>query len=574
MEVVSKTSLPPLVQGAPLGSLRVELVAIALAAASARDSCPAARISWWGASDPEGDLVELTGRTVSLLFPVRARLQHLNRYLLDVGKLDIDIVDVRGADCSFVGRVQLDVGALAAGRPLAALLPVVAAGGAVVGSLSVSAQLAFMPTADDRGRAQPRLEQEAEQAASGGAGGEAAQRGGHSAASPPVAGPEAPLLLLSYQPEEYLEDTGSGSADVLDPLGAAHVGAGLAASPQRDGPAAATAAAPAAAAAEAAVCSQRLQEVILEGDGAQLACGIEVRVEAAFQLPAPDAPGGTCYCAYVAAVWQSDRRRRATTHVVTVHSVDPMGPTAVWNARLRLAAAPEEFSAGAAATGVDDDLDSHLASRGPFLLLNVWRRPPPPALPAAVAAAQLLRRDKAPAAPGPLDALAGCAAVDLSGLPAAGEVAGRYAVVDTRQRVQGSLKVAVTPSAALAQRFAQLAQPPGHLPGKDAGGSAAAGEGSGGGLEVPTPAAALLCASKLAPSAELEALQLGAVEPAAAATGRPPARACSAAARPPPRPPATRYAWSGSDSDDDAMGMLGVNFEGAVSGSEEEEPAP
>ena len=164
-----------------------------------------------------------------------------------------------------------------------------------------------------------------------------------------------------------------------------------------------------------------------------------VRVETALHLPTTAAAGGAR--AYVQAVWGAQRQHQQRTAAVPVHVVAAadLGGTAVWNADLALPA----VAASWASRGGGDSSSS--GSFGPVLLLNVW----------STAAAE--GSGTAGGAAAVLDALIGCAVVDLSVLPLLREQQGWWHIVGSAEQQQGQLKASVRPDSLLLQQLCSQA---------------------------------------------------------------------------------------------------------------------
>jgi hypothetical protein len=281
-------------------------------------------------------------------------------------------------------------------------------------------------------------------------------------------------------------------------------------------------------------------------------CAVRVIVESALELPGPRALhfAAATYSTYASVVWQRCRQRRRTTHAVTVHEAPPLpGRAAAWGAEVELDVDWGEFTDGLAA--------------GPCVLLNVWAR----AAPEGAAARQLLAlagtsAAKSSAVPAPDDILIGCAVVDLSSL--AGEVKGKFALVDMRQAAKGAIKATITANSTLARRLlaqrSLAADESGVVAAKGGGaeapGSAAAAEAR---LEVATPevqavspvpaprhAAAAAAAVEHSTAPVVVLCSGGSSNPASAAAAAPAAL----------QPPKQQYAWSGSDSDEDDVDWI------------------
>jgi hypothetical protein len=479
MDERSRCSLPPRVAGPCAGVLALRLGALAPAAAAPPHAALTAVVRWWGAAAERVPLGSGSDNNeAEVAFPLHAPPAALRRYLADAGALKIELE--RGGDK--VGAARLPLGALAAGAlEFEGELEVVAPRGGAAGAL--------------RARLRLRLDAPARPAAAAPEAAPAARRA------------DAPAAAAA-EPSAFLPD-------------APPVAAPLVAAPPAAKPAALTASPP----------------------PARATATLRVRVESALHLPdlkrgegeEDESEGGDGekggHAAgeyYVTAVWRGAapgaRGARATTPAARAAR-----RAAAWGVDLALEVSPVDW--GVQQSGA---LPGPMA--GPVLLLNLWRAVPLPPLggegggggasnAVAFAASAPRPSSAAPAKPGPLDALVGCAAVDLAELPALGAVGGRFPAVDAARRVRALVRASAAPSPALAAALAPLA-----------------------------PHAPAACTPALAPERA----------PAAAA----PALQTAAAAATP------RCAWSGSDSGSDAgAAAAGVCYEGAVSCEEEEEEA-
>ncbi|KAI8475817.1 MAG: hypothetical protein J3K34DRAFT_516995 [Monoraphidium minutum] len=164
---------------------------------------------------------------------------------------------------------------------------------------------------------------------------------------------------------------------------------------------------------------------------------VRLGVERALNLQLQEPPEGCVPGCYVRCEWPGGGPAECSPLVAAAHG--PLG--AAWSAQWlhsRLLALPEEWCwrrPGGAAGGA--------GGGPPLLLVQLWVRP----LAAPAAAALPPLRAAPPAAPAPGDALAGCAAVDLSPLAAMGSLDGWYHLVDYYRQIIGQIRVEVTPAA-------------------------------------------------------------------------------------------------------------------------------
>lgn len=514
--VEGATSLPPQVQGVSKGLLRVSLDdIITWTASKPRPEHLFARISWWGDAPGIQTDVPLRPSGTSVSFQLRAGPAHISNYLCDMGSLDILIMQPSNASKA-IGKVTLDTKAIAkAGlAPFQQALPVLGLkSGSTIGTLPLTVEIIY---AD--GIQTPALE--------------AAQSADRVSVPTPGSRANGPVSL------GHPGTAGSTPQERIGGLSSQEPPHNTAATTRKEGSA------------------------LTSRDGR---CCVTVRIDSALQLPAPpnipsDENGSptnrfhSSSFVYVSAVWQRDRSRRVNTHLAAAQSVPAAGGhAAVWRSEVEVQVDAAAFQSAASGTlpGVLD---------GPLLLLNVWRSGAPTPDPGTLLEELALSSsNKRAAVATPFDRLIGCAAVDLGVLLREGQAEDRYPLVNAQHQIQGVIKACVTPNMHLAEVLNEIIRSEIYEnTGTLSSGVVAAGEAATSGADEGG-------AKKLTSTSLYDVRGMGSPQISA-----PPGSGNSApsdtllAAK-------QQYAWSGSDSDgEDALGMVGVSFEGAVSCSEDE----
>ena len=553
------TSLPPRVQGVAKGLLKFSVQDInSWVAAKVRPAHLFARIVWWGDAPGVETDVPLRPDGTSVAFPIRAGQCHLCDYLRDMKELDILIMEPSDAPKA-IGKVTLNTAAIAdAGlAPFQQALPVIGIKtGSPIGTLPIRLDFVYSGamhtnSLENTGVIHPGSKDGVE---------------GVEILTPCTGLPETSLPLRN-------NGVGTAGSTPQDTTGTGTLG-----------------------------------EAVKGGSSTNVTdnrCCVQVRIDSAMQLPPPpDAPGpssssenssssskrfeSSCFV-YASAVWQRDRSQKVNTQLAAAQDVAAAGGyAAVWRSEVEVQVDPEAFKS--AATG---DLQGVLD--GPLLLINVWRSGAPTPDPGTLLEELALSScDKQPAVTTPFDRLIGCAAIDLGVLLREGQAEDRYPLVNAQHQVQGVIKACVTPNMHLAQVLNTIIRcdiynstaPDTELmtlhveTPRKGGMNNGGGAGAGGAVGIPTLDAAMngdaasLTVGGQYGNMGTESMNNNDDPPitsggvSAGESSAFPGQKFQFNARLAEK---QQYAWSGSDSsDDDALGMLGVSFEGAVSCSDDE----
>lgn len=139
----ARPSLPPGVQGEPLGELPLVLSTIAWAVRKPPAGPLCLRLRWWGAD--ADTLVQLRGSSGGgAVFPLMAGPSGVVRYLRDAGTLTLCVEEAGSG--RHIASLELDLTQLDVRRSLSSTLPLLGRSDQVLGSAHVAAVLSYSPS--------------------------------------------------------------------------------------------------------------------------------------------------------------------------------------------------------------------------------------------------------------------------------------------------------------------------------------------------------------------------------------------------------------------------------------------
>ncbi|KAL4537245.1 hypothetical protein Ndes2526B_g04849 [Nannochloris sp. 'desiccata'] len=557
-------SLPPQVQGSSIkGDLDLIFGSLKWTSTSKRRPQHLfARIVWWGDESATTHDIPLfysrdtqTNANSSIQFPLVSSAAHIARYLNDLAVLEINFLQVE-ASPKAIAKVSINTAAIA-NTGLATfndtVMVIALQTGAVLGSLQIKFDINYRPPARSGYSVPAAMIKSRESVGQEVA---AALESLKKSTESAMAEKERPLLenspaatastTITEQQNPVMEFEQSihkidASGGIEPPLPTSRATEERQKEEEKDDVVAV--AAPKVKAQD----DGKMQTTSQHGQHSVL-----VRVDSAFELLPPSQKHANSMPAsaqsknslvYASLVWQRDRSQRVHTHLTGSQEVplalETSAPTAqneqhqrhaaVWKSELELKVNIEPFVAAATEFSGNKNNSTGLLD-GPLLLINVWRsgmmpNSDPVAMLEQLHLASASSTKKEAAVSTPFDQLIGCAAVDLSSFvhqkePTKRQIEGRFPLISAQHQVQGVVKACVIPNSPLAAALDDL------IPPKSAS-------------EVADREFNFTQSENM-----FQQSQLG---------GR-----------------KQEYAWSGSDSDDEgeAMAMLGVTFEGAVSCSD------